>query len=222
MDRSKVVQLMDKYHEALSQAEDVKTTIKYHEALSQAEDVKTTIKALENVQQNIELLWKQGIVFIEESDRSVRAAESILTVLAAALTRLTSIADANHAELGGKLKRGSNAFTKTGAWAIYYSTVDAFRTMVCGYRYNEKHKSLPEPDCLWRTHDLLGYVNAPTLEAVFKMMQAENWSPNGEARPVIAASQTGHTSMSVGDIVQNNDTGVYWFCDITGWKELKP
>ena len=38
------------------------------------------------------------------------------------------------------------------------------------------------------------------LEKVFCLMQAENWSPNGEARPIIeAAKNVHHTSMSVGD-----------------------
>jgi hypothetical protein len=32
-------------------------------------------------------------------------------------------------------------------------------------------------------------------------MQAELWSPNGEARPLIYAKGLQHTSMSIGDVI---------------------
>lgn len=38
-------------------------------------------------------------------------------------------------------------------------------------------------------------------EDVFHAMQAENWSPNGEARKLIQSLDVGHTSMCGGDII---------------------
>lgn len=42
------------------------------------------------------------------------------------------------------------------------------------------------------------------LEDVFAIMQGEHWSPNGEARELIAAKGLRHTSMSTGDVVVVN------------------
>lgn len=42
------------------------------------------------------------------------------------------------------------------------------------------------------------------LEGIFRDMQGEVWSPNGEARPLIAAKKLSHTSMSIGDVVVVN------------------
>lgn len=39
------------------------------------------------------------------------------------------------------------------------------------------------------------------LERVFESMQAESWSPTGEARELVRSKGLGHTSMSTGDCV---------------------
>jgi hypothetical protein len=56
------------------------------------------------------------------------------------------------------------------------------------------------------------------LERVFHMMQAEIWSPNGEARPQIEAKGLTHTSMSRGDVVVVG--GVAYIVSTHGFTEL--
>jgi len=65
-----------------------------------------------------------------------------------------------------------------------------------------------------KTHELVGTIQgyydkerqeAPQEELLahlFSDMQGEIWSPNGEARELIFAAGTDHTSMSIGDIVR--------------------
>jgi len=50
------------------------------------------------------------------------------------------------------------------------------------------------------THTCLGVFEATDLEDLFSRMQAERWSPNGEARDLISSKGLKHTSMSVGDL----------------------
>lgn len=62
-------------------------------------------------------------------------------------------------------------------------------------------------------------VKADNLDDVYREMQGEIWSPRGEAREQILASGTGHTSMSIGDIINSPD-GKFWIVDIFGFKEI--
>lgn len=65
--------------------------------------------------------------------------------------------------------------------------------------------------------DLPGGPNQ--LERVFFEMQAEVWSPNGEARGLIKSKGLGHTSMSVGDIIVDEDGRMHSVINL-GFKEL--
>lgn len=58
------------------------------------------------------------------------------------------------------------------------------------------------------------------LERVFEMMQAEHWSPNGEARKLIKSKGLHHTSMSPGDVIVD-DTGRTIVVAMFGFKEIK-
>ena len=82
-------------------------------------------------------------------------------------------------------------------YQIWYMKPDWFRE---GVSYAK-----PDPSNLDATHVHLKDVEivdqSHPLEHIFTMMQGEVWSPNGEARPLIAAKGLGHTSMSVGDVV---------------------
>lgn len=51
------------------------------------------------------------------------------------------------------------------------------------------------------SHALIGSIKEEDLEKIFQNMQAEFWSPEGEANDIIKKANTGHTSMSVGDII---------------------
>jgi hypothetical protein len=50
------------------------------------------------------------------------------------------------------------------------------------------------------------------LENVFVHMQAESWSPNGEQHKLITDLGLQHTSMSVGDIIYDDETTTFWHC----------
>lgn len=76
---------------------------------------------------------------------------------------------------------------------------------------NGMRGDLPEKSDLSKTHILLKSIAVEgwTLEKVWIEMQADVWSPNGEARDTIKMKGLGHTSMCVGDvIVKDGDTYV--------------
>ena len=50
-------------------------------------------------------------------------------------------------------------------------------------------------------------------------MQGENWSPNGEARPLIAQLDLSHTSMSIGDVAVD-EVGIAHLVTACGFKPL--
>jgi hypothetical protein len=52
-------------------------------------------------------------------------------------------------------------------------------------------------------------IEAKHLEDVFQRMQAESWSPNGEAKDRIMELGLHHTSMSVGDFIENEHGDFY-------------
>lgn len=91
-----------------------------------------------------------------------------------------------------------------GPTEVWYWKEDAGRDMMMGKNFLLKHGKMPDPNNLAATHVKIGSVKETHPEKVFHMMQGEIWSPEGQARNMIRASGTGHTSMSVGDIVVVN------------------
>jgi hypothetical protein len=83
---------------------------------------------------------------------------------------------------------------------------------------------LPNPGLkrsnLGETHLWLKDLEAENLEDVFQKMQAEVWSPNGEARELILSKGLGHTSMSVGDVVYDLKADRYFEVDMIGFREI--
>jgi hypothetical protein len=59
-----------------------------------------------------------------------------------------------------------------------------------------------------------------TLGTIYNHFQAENWSPNGEAQPLIAGLGLGHTSMSIGDVIENFDAQTAWMVADFGFTRL--
>lgn len=88
-----------------------------------------------------------------------------------------------------------------GPTEIWYWKQDAGRDMMMGKNFLLKHGRMPDPSNLEATHVKIGSVKETNPEKIFHMMQGEIWSPEGQARNMIRSSDTGHTSMSVGDIV---------------------
>lgn len=72
---------------------------------------------------------------------------------------------------------------------------------------------------LAETHVFVREVEAFDLDGAFWNSQGEVWSPNGEAQDLIQSLGLCHTSMSVGDVAQDED-GAYWECLNRGWRPL--
>jgi hypothetical protein len=103
----------------------------------------------------------------------------------------------------GMFKDLSDAY-EPGPTEVWYWKDDMGRDMMMGKNFLIKQNKMPDPANLAATHVKLGSVKETNPEKVFHMMQGEMWSPEGQARSFIQASGTGHTSMSVGDIVVVN------------------
>jgi hypothetical protein len=78
---------------------------------------------------------------------------------------------------------------------IWYMKAEWFKNGISGIG--------PDLNNLTATHTLLKEIEdtGQSLETIYQEMQAEHWSPNGEARKLIESKKLHHTSMSVGDIV---------------------
>jgi len=79
------------------------------------------------------------------------------------------------------------------------------------FKFNDKLtvENLPE------THAFVCLVLAENMEEAFCKMQADSWSPKGEASSIIRRMGLKHTSMSVGDVLEGKNS--YWQCDVAGW-----
>jgi hypothetical protein len=85
------------------------------------------------------------------------------------------------------------------------------------YARNPSFTAGVDPAKIKETHALVKTLETDSLDEVFCLMQAENWSPNGEARPLIRSLGLLHTSMSVGDVAVEHDNQRVWICAPFGW-----
>ena len=77
----------------------------------------------------------------------------------------------------------------------------------------------------WTQGDKQEYVmvrefEAKDLDDAFMKMQADIWSPRGEAHSSLEKLGVKHTSMSVGDVLQD-EKGAYHLIEIFGFQRLK-
>jgi len=79
----------------------------------------------------------------------------------------------------------------------------------------------PGKEKLKETHACLGTFRFLDLEDGFHNMQGEIWSPHGEARALIRSLGLHHTSMSVGDVLEDVEAGEFWLVENLGFSELK-
>ena len=94
---------------------------------------------------------------------------------------------------------------KRGCSRIFYAKDPSFRV--------SKEKPNLKKDYVY-----LGSIKETDLEKIFHLMQAEIWSPYGEARELIIGKGLHHTSISVGDVVVIN--GMMYQVDMIGFKEF--
>jgi hypothetical protein len=89
----------------------------------------------------------------------------------------------------------------SGGTEIWYWKEDFARDAMMGAKFMAKQGVMPTPDSVPNNYVLIGKIRETNPDKIFHMMQGEIWSPEGQARNMIRASGTGHTSMSVGDII---------------------
>lgn len=104
---------------------------------------------------------------------------------------------------------------------IWYMKPEFFRDGIMGYDWLVKYNLVPDVNDLTKTHVLLREIEAGGLDNAYSIQQGENWSPNGEARPLIEEKGLKHTSMSVGDIIRYPDTADTWIVNNFGFKKLE-
>lgn len=102
-------------------------------------------------------------------------------------------------------------------YEVWYLKPEALRTTLQG-------PNALEPRRLKRTHAYLKTVeiefeDGDPLEAVLFKMQEEIWSPNGEAKNLIQSLKLDHTSMSVDDIIVD-EQGRVFIVEAMGFREL--
>lgn len=80
------------------------------------------------------------------------------------------------------------------------------------------HGTAPDRKDLRKTHVFLGRISKSNPNEVYKMMQGQFWSPDGEANMMLRRKGVGHTSMSTGDIIVVGDKAM--MVDSNGWKNI--
>jgi len=86
---------------------------------------------------------------------------------------------------------------------IWYMKPEFFKVFIRG-------TILPKLSEIQETHTSLGFLHKENLDEVFEFMQGENWSPHGEAVSVIYSLGLQHTSMSIGDVIRDNETNRWY------------
>ncbi len=84
--------------------------------------------------------------------------------------------------------------------------------------FNTLKPEMVDPDNLESTHVFMGKVSIENKEDIFRALQGENYSPDGEANEFIESKGISHTSMSVGDVIKFPD-GLVYVCNWAGWLE---
>lgn len=112
---------------------------------------------------------------------------------------------------------GDDGYGK-GKTEIWYMKPRFFRDGIAGTAWLKKRKKLPTRKALKKTHVLLGKISEQNPRRIYKMMQGDNWSPDGEAKSFILKKGVQHTSMSIGDIIKIG--GKVLIVDRVGFEEL--
>jgi hypothetical protein len=111
---------------------------------------------------------------------------------------------------------------------IYYRTEPTFHEnpdlLVVDYGFQEdeiwSNINYNRDDVISQDYTHLVSFWAPrefTLFDIYLVMQGETWSPEGEARELILRSGLKHTSMSVGDLIEDPETGTIYEVAASGF-----
>lgn len=97
---------------------------------------------------------------------------------------------------------------------VYYAIEPIFRRAEPDFGVE-----MPTIENLHRTHKFIKQVEAEDLEDVFFQMQGEQCSSNGETRDLIKSLGLSRTSMSIGDVIEDED-GRFYVLEMIGFSEL--
>ena len=117
----------------------------------------------------------------------------------------------------GQYKSLNDAYP-AGSTEVWYWKEDFARDAMMGANWLAKKGLMPKPENISDNYVLIGKIAETNPEKVYMMMQGEMWSPRGQARNMIRASGTGHTSMSMGDIVKIGNK--YMMVDRFGFHDI--
>jgi len=112
---------------------------------------------------------------------------------------------------------------KTGDWDrvphynIYYAINPDF--ILPQVNFNQDNGREIFEDWLRANYRRVVGIRVNTKEDAYAFMQGNVWSPEGEARGLIEDLGLKHTSMSVGDVIEDTD-GNFYFVDICGFKSI--
>ena len=142
-----------------------------------------------------------------DTKRIQRIAESVMADFG---PQYRSLNDAAKAQGLTELEKGNTA--------IYYWKNSFARDALMGYDWLKERGLLPTPETVRKNYVLLGKVYGRGMDELYRTLQGEIWSPNGEANKLIRSRGLGHTSMSVGDIVWKGNKA--WIVDRIGFEEI--
>jgi len=117
----------------------------------------------------------------------------------------------------GQYKSLNDAYP-AGSTEVWYWKEDFARDAMMGANWLAKKGLMPKPENISDNYVLIGKIAETNPEKVYMMMQGEMWSPRGQARSMIRSSGTGHTSMSMGDIVKIG--GKFMMVDRFGFQDI--
>lgn len=97
---------------------------------------------------------------------------------------------------------------------VYYAIEPIFRRSEPDFGLE-----VPTIEGLQHTHKFIKQVEAEDIEDVFFHMQGKQCSANGKTRDVIKSLGLSRTSMSIGDVIEDED-GRFYVLEMIGFSEL--
>jgi len=175
-----------------------------HEPMGETEDgadaIESAISDIESHIPNVSISDYKSIVARLKALVSM-AENAGRTALAESKKAKMKLGEADHQQV--MYKDLSDVYDQ-GPTEVWYWKSGLGRDLMMGKNWLIKHNKMPDPENLEATHVKIGSVKETNPENVYRMMQGEVWSPEGQARDFIKSSGTGHTSMSMGDIIVIN------------------
>jgi len=80
---------------------------------------------------------------------------------------------------------------------------------------------MPIKETLCETHGFLGEILETDLDEIYRIMQEDVWSPNGDGQALLDWEEVAHASMCIGDVIVIGSRA--WVCSdcSEGWKEIE-